>query len=215
VLSSAATHAPLSYGSSRLTFSQSDVLDPKHSSVAWKNSHLVTMMFVLNELVQESKARALAFLSRLVAALRPGALLLVVDSAGDFSQLSLGKGTVEQDSVRMRRGLVPKHTGEATGAQAERTEQAGEEADEEDEDAQPSAAGASGATADDPAAAPRRRYWVYTLLDSAVDLDILVQSNSLWYRYPGAELGLKYPLKFENMRYFVRIYQKKKPEQEE
>jgi hypothetical protein len=54
----------------------------------------------------------------------------------------------------------------------------------------------------------RRRYWVYNLLDAIPALKPLVKENSLWYRYPGVELKLKYPLKFENMRYFLRIYQK-------
>ncbi len=236
VLESLATHAPLSYGSSRLTFSTSDVLDPKQSHVAaWRNSHVITMMFVLNELLQESKSRAMLFLSKLVESMQPGALLLVVDSAGDFSQVSLGKGQEEEEGVKVRRGLMKGNSTAAataetaatpTGEQGQKEESAAAEdggdgslsaEEEESEDKLPASSAAAGSTSSSAAgsssssaSAPRRRYWVYTLLDSASDLSILVQSNSLWYRYPGQELGLKYPLKFENMRYFVRIYQKKK-----
>jgi hypothetical protein len=232
LLSSLALHAPLSYGSSRLTFSRSDVLDPSHPTTPWRNSHVVTLMFVLNELLQENKAAALAFLSRLVESLRPGALLIVADSAGTFSQVSLGKGEEEED-VAQRRGLVAGagagngSTGtEATAAKPTEQQQLqtddgslsdnegeGEEA-AESAAAPPPAAGSgaapssSSSSSSSTSSKARRRYWVYQLLDLAPSLQALVSENSLWYRYPGEALGLKYPLKFENMRYFLRIYKK-------
>jgi 25S rRNA (uracil2843-N3)-methyltransferase len=53
---------------------------------------LVTAMFVVNELFV-ARERAMALLALLHTHLRPGALLLVVDSAGDFSHLPVGRHT--------------------------------------------------------------------------------------------------------------------------
>lgn len=53
-------------------------------------STLVTLMFTLNELFSTSMAKATGFLLRLTEALRPGTVLLVVDSPGSYSTLRLG-----------------------------------------------------------------------------------------------------------------------------
>lgn len=52
LLGALAIHAPLSYTSTNYTFSRSNVLDADLSMTQFKNSHIVTMMFVLNELFQ-------------------------------------------------------------------------------------------------------------------------------------------------------------------
>lgn len=173
----------------------------------------------------ENKSATVQFLDRLVGALRPGALLVVADSAGDFSQVSIGKGT----DVTARKGLQPQAQAQSQ-AQAQQQDAAddggaadggvGAELEEEEADAagaapaapapasaSASAPGSSSSSSDAPPKV-RRRYWVYNLLDAIPSLKALVKENSLWYRYPGVELKLKYPLKFENMRYFLRIYQK-------
>ncbi|PYH79167.1 hypothetical protein BO82DRAFT_289540 [Aspergillus uvarum CBS 121591] len=54
---------------------------------------LVTLMFTLNELFSTSMAKATGFLLRLTDLLRPGAVLLVVDSPGSYSTLKLGKNS--------------------------------------------------------------------------------------------------------------------------
>ncbi|RAH39613.1 25S rRNA (uracil2843-N3)-methyltransferase [Aspergillus brunneoviolaceus CBS 621.78] len=54
---------------------------------------LVTLMFTLNELFSTSMAKATGFLLRLTDMLRPGAVLLVVDSPGSYSTLKLGKNS--------------------------------------------------------------------------------------------------------------------------
>lgn len=61
LLSSLSVHAPLSYATTHYTFSTSDVLDNKVKAAQFRNSHVVTMMFVINELFQG------AFLSVLCA----------------------------------------------------------------------------------------------------------------------------------------------------
>ena len=260
LLGSLAVHCPIAYPSTSYTFSRGDILDPAASVAPFRNSHVITMMFVLNELLQEQKAGTLAFLARVVQAMRPGAILIVADSAGDFSQIALGSGV----DPEARRGhlqsasasatttaagaagagapaasatATSEPTNAATPAESEESQDdsEGRAADstavaeiEDDDDAEESAAHAAaaassassasgaGSTSASTGAAPpkvRRRYWVYSLLDAIPDLTALVSENSLWYRYnpPGtpAAQKLRYPLKFENMRYFLRIYQKK------
>lgn len=51
---------------------------------------LVTFMFVLNELFAESKAQTVTLLQRVLTDMPTGAHLLVVESAGSFSELQVG-----------------------------------------------------------------------------------------------------------------------------
>ncbi|KAJ5938059.1 hypothetical protein N7454_004401 [Penicillium verhagenii] len=55
------------------------------------SSLLVTLMFTLNELFSTSMPKTTAFMLRLTEILKPGAVLLVVDSPGSYSTLKLGK----------------------------------------------------------------------------------------------------------------------------
>ncbi|KAJ6109264.1 hypothetical protein N7486_001498 [Penicillium sp. IBT 16267x] len=55
------------------------------------SSLLVTLMFTLNELFTTSMPKTTAFMLRLTEILKPGAILLVVDSPGSYSSLKLGK----------------------------------------------------------------------------------------------------------------------------
>ncbi|KAJ1979175.1 hypothetical protein H4R34_002930 [Dimargaris verticillata] len=49
-------------------------------------------------------------------------------------------------------------------------------------------------------------YMVYTIFDSLRNaLRPVVTHSNVWYRYP---LHLRYPLKLDNMQYYVRLYQK-------
>ncbi|KKK13470.1 hypothetical protein ARAM_002319 [Aspergillus rambellii] len=59
---------------------------------------MVTLMFTLNELFSTSMAKATSFLLRTTDHLRPGTLLLVVDSPGSYSTLKLGKAQQEGGS---------------------------------------------------------------------------------------------------------------------
>ncbi|EFW21010.1 hypothetical protein D8B26_002720 [Coccidioides posadasii str. Silveira] len=51
---------------------------------------LVTLMFTLNELFSTSIPKTVSFLLRLADVLKPGAILLIVDSPGSYSTVSLG-----------------------------------------------------------------------------------------------------------------------------
>lgn len=53
---------------------------------------LVTIMFTLNELFTSSVSKATALLLALTDAMEPGAWLLVVDSPGSYSEVTLGAG---------------------------------------------------------------------------------------------------------------------------
>lgn len=235
VFDSLARHAPISYGTTNFTVSQSNVLDAQLKTAQFRNSHVVTMMFVLNELFQENKSATMHFLDRLITAMRPGAFLIVADSAGDFSQLEIGKQQQEATTTPPADGkeaaaTTPDQSPEsATDAQegggasdaGRGAELESEEEDEEEESDASTGASASAASAKNgssaaaaaaapkEAAKPRRRYWIYSLLDAIPALSTLHACDSQWYRYPEKEKSLKYPLRFENMRYFLRIYQKK------
>ncbi|KAG2211680.1 hypothetical protein INT47_008777 [Mucor saturninus] len=79
------------------TYEQSDVLDQEESNVdlidkRFRESDLITFMFVMNELFVK-KAPAMALIQRLVKSMKKGAHLLVVESAGSFSQLKVGNKT--------------------------------------------------------------------------------------------------------------------------
>ncbi|OJD29714.1 uncharacterized protein BKCO1_7300031 [Diplodia corticola] len=66
-----------------LTMSTDDLSDQLH------NADLITLMFTLNELYSTSLAKTQAFLMRLTASLQQGSLLLVVDSPGSYSTVTL------------------------------------------------------------------------------------------------------------------------------
>ncbi|KZM26597.1 25S rRNA (uracil(2843)-N(3))-methyltransferase [Ascochyta rabiei] len=75
----------------KTTFHQHDVLtmDSKTLSAVLDSADLVTLMFTLNELYSASVSLTQQFLLRMTEALKPGAMLLVVDSPGSYSTVSL------------------------------------------------------------------------------------------------------------------------------
>jgi 25S rRNA (uracil2843-N3)-methyltransferase len=80
----------------RLQYSQMDVLSLSQGEVVSQasTSNLITCMFVLNELFKTSKAKTAAFLTAMIKSMRPDTLLLVVESAGSFSELQVGSKDV-------------------------------------------------------------------------------------------------------------------------
>jgi len=174
----------------------------------YRNSHVITMMFVLNELFSVDKKRAILFLDRLVGAMRNGAMLVVADSAGDFSHVKLGGGGKKQTTT----------TQDSTTQQAPQQKHADDGLDDvteaqlfDDSDTAAAATGSLRSSRSSKSATTSTRprtYWLYTFLDAVPSLETLVAEDSTWYRYP-QDRNLKYPLKFENMRYFLRIYRKR------
>jgi 25S rRNA (uracil2843-N3)-methyltransferase len=72
-------------------FKQQDLLDTDAAGVndLLANSDIVTIMFTLNELYSTSVAKTQRLLYALTASMRPGSLLLVVDSPGSYSTVTL------------------------------------------------------------------------------------------------------------------------------
>jgi 25S rRNA (uracil2843-N3)-methyltransferase len=72
-------------------FSQIDVLNAPEGTLdpLFREADLVTLMFTLNELYSCSIPKTQLLLSRLTTSMRAGACLLVVDSPGSYSSLSI------------------------------------------------------------------------------------------------------------------------------
>lgn len=88
-----------------LSFMQEDVLKMKteDSAMAFADAALVTLMFTLNELYSTSISSTTNLLLSLTMLLRPGSLLLVVDSPGSYSTVSVGKASSADDGSTRRR----------------------------------------------------------------------------------------------------------------
>ena len=95
--SKAAKSTPLlEAGQLQLQFDKRDVLeyasaeDPSALQVMLAGACLVTIMFTLNELFTTSIAKTTALLLGLTDAMEPGSWLLVVDSPGSYSEVTIG-----------------------------------------------------------------------------------------------------------------------------
>lgn len=86
-----ANEAMLSNEAYSVNFSQMDVLGITDAQCRETvgNADLVTVMFTLNELYSTSVAKTQQMLARITAAVRTGAHLLVVDSPGSYSTVSI------------------------------------------------------------------------------------------------------------------------------
>jgi len=75
----------------QVTFQQQDVLEysPAEVNSNFSNTDLVTLMFTLNELYSTSVSKAQHLLRNLTANMREGAFLLVVDSPGSYSAVTI------------------------------------------------------------------------------------------------------------------------------
>lgn len=83
-----------------VTFLHQDVLAWPLESLQQtvQNASLCTLMFTLNELFSSSLSRTTAFLLQLTDSMAMGSHLLVVDSPGSYSEVSLGKDKVGTES---------------------------------------------------------------------------------------------------------------------
>ena len=136
-----------------VSFTQGDILSGETASKITKSTSLITLLFTTNELFTQSTTKATAFLSSMGDRVSIGALLVVVESAGDYSTVKVGEREYPMPWL-LDLILVGRQDEESTGA------------------------------------------WKK-----------LVAEDSLWYRLPKGKL--KYPIELENMRYMVRIYQRR------
>lgn len=74
-----------------VTFAQGDILLGETASKITKSTSLITLLFTTNELFTQSTAKATAFISSLGDRVSIGALLMVVESAGDYSTVKVGE----------------------------------------------------------------------------------------------------------------------------
>lgn len=89
----AANTSLLADGDVDATFRSEDVLQMTQTQLddlLSTRPMLVTLLFTLNELYTTSISKTTVFLLNLTMAVKPGSLLLVVDSPGSYSQTSLG-----------------------------------------------------------------------------------------------------------------------------
>eukprot|EP00842_Homolaphlyctis_polyrhiza_P002442 jgi/Hompol1/3199/HPOL_003160-RA len=139
-------------------------------------SKLITAMFVLNEILSTSKRGFTALISKLLQHMQKDAYLLVVDSAGSFSEVAVGSSSSSSSSSQPV----------SNGSQQQSSE------------------------TDSPASAAQqstgRVYMSFDLLDAIQALRIVSSYDAIWYRFPPQ---VSFPLKLNNMRYFLRVYQKK------
>ena len=88
-----------------LSFMQEDVLNINNRDLAtvFSNVVLVTLMFTLNELYSSSISATTKLLLSLTVLLKPGTLLLVVDSPGSYSTVNVGKASSVDDGGTRKR----------------------------------------------------------------------------------------------------------------
>ena len=91
----AANPALITPAACTLNFMQADVLNINNKDLAtvFSDVVLVTLMFTLNELYSSSLSSTTNFLLSLTMLLKPGTLLLVVDSPGSYSTVNVGKAS--------------------------------------------------------------------------------------------------------------------------
>jgi len=87
----AANTALLPAGAMKIESTRQDVLDanPDCLRSIFQGSDLITMMFTLNELYSTSVSKTQRLLFEMTVATRPGTLLLVVDSPGSYSTVTI------------------------------------------------------------------------------------------------------------------------------
>lgn len=81
----------------RTNYVHADLLDefstcenPAVYTPLFEKSNLITFMFVLNELFATSKRDTVTMLQNLIQSMTSGSMLLVVESAGSFSEIQVG-----------------------------------------------------------------------------------------------------------------------------
>lgn len=97
--STASKDPPLDAGTFNVDFYQYDILNTEASQLAnlFHGCGLVTLMFTLNELYSTSVAATTNLLLSMTFLLEPGTLLLVVDSPGSYSTVSVGRTAESQE----------------------------------------------------------------------------------------------------------------------
>lgn len=73
-----------------VSFSQKDVLKASPSDLQLSNLNLITLMFTTNELFSENRTESIKLLQRFNQHCKSGCYLLITESAGSYSHISIG-----------------------------------------------------------------------------------------------------------------------------
>ncbi|KAJ3289957.1 hypothetical protein BCR33DRAFT_845589 [Rhizoclosmatium globosum] len=84
-------HASVDSQTSCFNILSTEPLHVQQKSSLVSKADIITSFFILNELLANSKKEFVQFVKLLVTGMKPGALLVVVDSAGSFSEVNVGK----------------------------------------------------------------------------------------------------------------------------
>ncbi|KZF23604.1 hypothetical protein L228DRAFT_238150 [Xylona heveae TC161] len=190
----AATTSETSQIRAKDTYSYSRAQSARFNFIT-QDTHLVTLMFTLNELYSASIPKATELLMTLTHNLRPGTLFLVVDSPGSYSTLSLAKKTKS------------KNAGASTISEEGEGAEGGKETKAYPMKYLLDLTLLRGASGDEP---NKGTHW-----------EKLVSDDSRWFRLPtdsnsgssssssaGGSAGLRYPIQLENMRYQIHLYRR-------
>lgn len=167
-----------------VNFLHQDVLSWPHNSLekTFKDISLCTVMFTLNELFSASLPKTTAFLLHLTDSMRSGSYLLVVDSPGSYSEITLGQDKQAKAKVQDGEGGEKKSLSTAKRYPMKwlldhtLLEIAG----------QVNTEGEAGSK--------------WTKIES---------EDSLWFRIDQKDKErLKYPIELENMRYQLHLYRR-------
>lgn len=146
-------------------------------------ANLVTVMFTLNELYSASLSSTQRLLLKITKGLRSGALLLVVDSPGSYSTV-----TINGSEKRYPMSWLLNHT--LTNVRPH------------DEEVDVVAKGNEefpNTSSDEMNSNKTRQYSIEPAWEK------LISNDSEWFRLP---TGLRYPLELENMRYQIHLYRR-------
>lgn len=133
-------------------FIHDDILKTDNSRLKYSELDLITLLFTTNELFSEQRAKSVQFLQSLNTQCKKGCYLLIAESAGSYSNITIG---TKKFPVQFLIDMI------LTGKQGE----------------------------------------------NDGNWEIVLQSESCWYRVNPKEIS--YKMKLENMRFFYRLYRKK------
>lgn len=176
------TDATMSTAGLRTTFQRLDILNQGERSHSFDSSiggaDMIILAFTLNELYSTSISKTQKFLLNLTISAKPGSLLLIIDSPGSYSSVTLN-GSEKQYPMQW----LLEHTLLTSAPKALAPEPEGGDS----ESVNPHG-GADAKLLRPP------RLW-----------DCIEATDSRWFRLPP---NLKYPLELENMRYQMSLWRR-------
>ncbi len=193
--------SPSTHGPFPATLSSSPTYDTGEFHSTLHSTNLITLMFTLNELYTTSLPSTQNFLLNLTAAAKPGTLLLVVDSPGSYSTV-----TINGREKRYPMHWLLDHTLLSVASSVVLEEgRDGDRQEVVDERGEVNARGQHALANDNTkpqqpfsTAEPERAA-------SSPCWGKIISEPSRWFRLPQ---GLRYPLRLEDMRFQMHLYRR-------